>query len=102
MYTDVLQRLAAKGLTTAIVIPNFHRRSVLLLMERKLSLFQMTENTPFEGTWMMEELLFNEVAAQRAARTVSQPPNNLADYWRVSMRPNAGYINVVNLIPSPR
>jgi len=71
-------------------------------MERKLPLFQMTKDAPFEGTRMMEELLTDDVSAQRAAWAVSQPSNNLADYWRVSMRPNAGYINVVNLVPSPR
>ena len=86
----------------AIVIANFHRRRVLPLMERKLPLFQMTRDAPFEGTRMMEESLSDDVSAQRAARAVSQPPNNHADYWRVSMRPDAGYINVVNLIPSPR
>jgi hypothetical protein len=94
--------LAGKGLTAAIVIANYHRRRVLPLMERKLPLFQMTGDAPFEGTRMMEEFLFDDVSAQRAARVVSQPLNNLADYWGVSMRPDAGYINVVNLIPSPR
>ena len=102
MYIDVLQRLAGKGLTAAIVIANFHRRRVLPLMERKLPLFQMTENAPLEGTRMMEEFISDDVSAQRAGRVVSQPPNNLADYWRISMRPDAGYINVVNLVPSPR
>ena len=71
-------------------------------MERKLPLFQMTENAPLEGTRMMEEFISDDVSAQRAGRVVSQPPNNLADYWRISMRPDAGYINVVNLVPIPR
>ena len=62
----------------------------------------MMGDAPFEGTRMMEELLTDDVSAQRAARAVSQPPNNLADYWRVSMRPDTGYINVGNLIPSPQ
>ena len=102
VYTDALQRLAGKGLTAAIVSANFHQRRVLPLMERKLPLFQMTVDAPFEGTKMMEEFLSDDVSAQRAARVVSQPPCNTVDYWRVSMRPDAGYINVVNLVPSPR
>jgi len=41
----------------------------------------MTGDAPFEGTRMMEEFLSDDVSAQRAARAVSQPLNNLADYW---------------------
>ena len=50
VFTDALQRLADKGLTTAIVIANFNRRRVLPLMERELPLFRMTEGAPSEGT----------------------------------------------------
>jgi len=39
VYTIALRRLADKGLTAAAVVANFHRRRVLLLMERKLPLF---------------------------------------------------------------
>ena len=87
-----------KGLTAAIFVANFHRRRVLPLMERKLPLFQMTENAPLEGTRMMEEFISDDVSAQRAGRAVSQPPSDLADYWRVSMRPDAGYIQVVSFV----
>ena len=66
VYTDALQRLADKGLTAAIVIANFHRRRVLPLMERKLPLFQMTEDASSEGTRTMAELLSYDVATQRA------------------------------------
>jgi len=98
MYTDALQRLAGKGLTAAIVIANFHRRRVLPLTERKLPLFQMTGDAAFEGTRMVEEFLPDGVSAQRAGWAVSQPLSDLADYWRVSMRPDAGYIQVVSFI----
>ena len=63
VYTDVLQRLADKGLTAAIVIANFNRWRVLPLMERKLPLFQMTEDALSEGTRTMEELLSREITA---------------------------------------
>ena len=98
MYTDALQRLAGKGLTAPIVIANFHRWRVLLLMERKLPLFQMTGDAPYEGTRMVEEFLSDSVSAQQAGRAVSQPPSDLVDYWRVSMRPEAGYIQVVSFV----
>ena len=102
MYTDALQRLAGKGLTAAIVIANFHRRRVLPLMERKLPLFQMTGDAPYEGTRMVEEFLSDSVSAQQAGRAVSQPPSDLTDYWRISMRPEAVYIQVVSFVPRLR
>ena len=80
VYTDALQRLADKGLTAAIVIANFNRRRVFPLMERKLPLFKMTEGAPPEGTQMMVEPLSDEVAAQRAAKAVSQPSIDLGDF----------------------
>ena len=98
VYTNAFQRLAGKGLTVAIIIANFHRRRVLPLMERKLPRFQMTGDAPFEGTRMVEEFLSDGVSAQRVGRAVSQPPSDLADYWRVSMRPDAGYIQVVSFV----
>ena len=98
MYTDALQRLAGKGLTAAIVIANFHRRRVLPLKERKLPLFYMTGDAPYKGTRMVEEFLSDSVSTQRAGQAVSQPPSDLADYWRVSMRPDAGYIQVVSFV----
>ena len=66
-------------------------------MERKLRLFQMTGDAPYEGTRMVE-FLSDDVFAQRAGWAVSQPPSDLVDYWRVSMRPEAGYIQVVSFI----
>ena len=67
-------------------------------MERKLPLFQMTGDAPYEGTRMVEEFLSDGVSAQRAGRAVSQPLSDLADYWRVLMRPEAGYIQVVSFV----
>ena len=61
----------------------------------------MTGDALFEGTRMVEEFLSDDVSAQRAGREVSQPSSSLSGYWKVSMRPDAGYINVVSLVPSP-
>jgi hypothetical protein len=102
VYTDALRRLANKGLTAAIVIAGFHQWRVLPLMERKLPLFQMTEDAPSEGTRTTEEFLSREIAAQRATRAVSLPPSGLGDLWRIAMRPDKGYIHVVSLVPQPR
>jgi len=86
----------------AIVIAGFHRRRVLPLMERRLPLFQMTEDTPSEGTRMVGELLSHEMAAQRVTRAVSVPPGGLGDLWRIAMRPDEGFIQVVSFVPQPR
>ena len=98
VHTDALRHLAGKVLTAAAVIANFHRRRVLPLMERKLPLFRITGDAPYEGTRMVEEFLSDSVSTQRAGRAVSQPPSDLADYWRVSMRPKEGYIRVVSFV----
>ena len=67
-------------------------------MERKLPLFQMTGDALYEGTQMVEEFLPDGVSAQRARWAVSQPPSDLADYWRVLMHPDVGYIQVVSFV----
>ena len=95
VYTDVLQCLADKGLTVAIVIAHFHRRRVLPLMERKLPLFGMMKDAASEGTQMATELLSQEVALQRAIRAVSHPAGGHGDLWKLTMRPDEGYIQVV-------
>jgi hypothetical protein len=98
VYTDALRHLAGKGLTAAAVVANFHRQRVLSLMERKLPLFKLTPEAPFEGSRMMAELLSLEFAAQRAGCTVAPPPTGLGDLWGIKMRPEAGYIQLVKSV----
>ena len=71
-------------------------------MERKLPLFGMTEDAPFEGTRMATELLSQEVSSQRAIRAVSHPAGDHGDLWRLPMHPDKGYIQVVSFISKPR
>jgi hypothetical protein len=92
VFTEVLRRLADKGLTAAVVATNFHRQTVLPLMERRLPLYQLTPKASSEGSQMMEELLSRKVAAQRARRTMAAPPSNPRELWVIKMRPEAGYI----------
>jgi len=98
VYTDVLRRLANKGLTAAIVVANFHQRRVLPLMERRLPLFKMTEAAPSEGSRMMAELLSREIATQRAGRTVAPPPSGLGDLWSIPIRPDERYTRLVGVV----
>jgi hypothetical protein len=92
VFTEVLRRLADKGLTAAVVITNFHRQRVLPLMERRLPVYQLMPKASSEGSQMMEELLSRKVAAQRARRTMVAPPSNPRELWAIKMRPEAGYI----------
>ena len=98
VYTDALCHLAGKGLTAAAVVVNFHRRRVLLLMERTLPLHKLTPEAPFEGSRMMEEPFSHEVAAQRAGRTVALPLTGLGDLWETKMRPEEGYVQLVRFV----
>ena len=97
VFTNALRRLVKKGLTTAAVVANFHRQSVLPLMERTLPIFQLTAQASSEGSRMMEELLV-EVATQRAKRTVGAFPSDPAELWAIKMHPEEGYIKLVRIV----
>ena len=92
-----MHRLASKGLMAAAVVANFHRQRVLPLMERGLHLFRLTSEAPSEGSRMTTELLFCEIAYQRAVRMVASPQANLEDLWRIKMRPEKGYVQLVSV-----
>ena len=76
----VLQCLAGKGLTAAAVVASFHRQRVLPLMERKLAIYQLMSQAVSEGSRMVVEQLTQDVATQRANRTVAQFPSNPVDH----------------------
>ena len=97
MYTDALRRMASKGRTAATVVVNFHRQRVLPRMESGLPLFRLTSEAPSEGSRMTAEQISREIAAQRAVRMVVSPPANLEDIWRIKMRPEKGYIQLVSV-----
>ena len=66
-------------------------------MERKLPIFELTLEAPYEGSRMSNVLLPHNIAARRAKSVVAEFPNNPADLWKIKMRPEAGYISVVSL-----
>ena len=63
VLTNALQYLARKKLTAAAVIVTFHRQRVIPLMERKLPIFELTLEAPYEGSRMSNVLLPHNVAA---------------------------------------
>jgi len=97
VLTNALQRLARKELTAAAVIANFHQQRVIPLMERKLPIFKLTLEAPYEGSRTSNVLLPHNVAARRAKSVVAEFPDNPDDIWKIKMRPEAGYISVVSL-----
>ena len=66
-------------------------------MERKLPIFKLTLEAPYEGSRTSNVLLPHIVAARRAKSAVAEFPNNTNDLWEIKMRPKAGYISVVSL-----
>ena len=97
VLTDALQRLVRKGLMVAAIITNFHRQRVIPLMERKLPIFELTLEAPYEGSRTSNVLLPHNIAARRAKSAVAEFPDNPDDLWEIKMRPEAGYISVVSL-----
>ena len=96
MLTNALQRLARKGLTAAVVIPNFHRQRVIPLTERNLPIFDLTPEAPYAGSRTSNVLLPRDVAARRAKSAVAEFLDNPDDLWEIKMRPETGYISVVS------
>ena len=98
--TDALACLVKKGLTATAVIANFHRQRVIPLVERAMSIFELTPGRQVEGSRTSNKLLSRTTAARRAKYAVADFPKDPEDLWRIKMRPEAGYISLVSLIPN--
>ena len=66
-------------------------------MERRLPIFELNLEAPYEGSRTSNVLLPHNVAARRAKSAVAEFPDNPDDLWKIKMRPEAGYISVVSL-----
>ena len=66
-------------------------------MERKLPIFELTLEAPYEGSRTSNVLLPHNVAARRAKSAVAEFPDNLDDLWKIKMRPEKGYLSLVSL-----
>jgi len=97
VLTNALQHLARKELTAVAVIANFHRQRVIPLMERKLPIFDLTLDAPYEGSRTSNVLLPHDIASRRTKSAVAEFPSDPKDLWKIKMRPEAGYISVVSL-----
>jgi hypothetical protein len=66
-------------------------------MERKLPIFELTVEAPYEGSRTSNVLLPHNVASQRAKSAVPEFPDNPDDLWKIKMRPEKGYLSLVSL-----
>ena len=66
-------------------------------MERKLPIFELTLEAPYEGSRTSNVLLPHNVAAQRAKSAVAEFPDNPDDLWKIKMCPDKGYLSQVSL-----
>jgi hypothetical protein len=70
---DALKRLAGRGLTVGCVLANLHHRRIVPLMERRLRIFEMTEDADpiaLAESRLLSDLFPREYAATRARRAL--------------------------------
>jgi hypothetical protein len=92
--TDVLRRLADAGLGTALVLANLHHRRIVLLMERELRIFEMSDAanpTSLVRSRLLQDRLLPEYMTTRVRHTISLKlvPHNTDNLWSFVTLPNA-------------
>ena len=65
-------------------------------MERKLPIFELTLEAPYEGSRTSNVLLPHNVAAQRAKSVMVEFPDNPDNLWKITMRPEKGYLSLAS------
>jgi len=87
-----LEKLCHAGVTATTVAVAFHKRSVLPLAQRMVFMWEMTRETPWVGTRMLEAPVSAPEISTRILRTIS---SDLKDSRVAPMRPDRGYISLV-------
>ena len=90
-----LEVLQKGGLTVAGVIAAIHRRRVLLLAERRLSLWEMTPEADLEGSRMSSDPLPIDVLHGRVAVALGKP--DASAFSQPLMRPDDGCVTLVSV-----
>lgn len=91
---DALWRLWDRGLTAVGVVAAFYRRRVLLLIEHRLRLDEMTSNASVESSRMASAALSTDELLWQVKGTVGR-----TDYSSpVPMHPDQGYVSLVRLL----
>jgi hypothetical protein len=92
---EALQRLRDGGLTAAGVVAAIHRRRVLPLAERQLSLLEMKPGMDMEGSQMSLAPLSADDLHRRVAGTVGRL--DAGALTQPVMRPEHGYVSLVSV-----
>jgi hypothetical protein len=90
-----LEVLQKGGLTAAGVIAAIHRRRVLPLAERRLSLWEMTPEADLEGSWMSSDPRPVDVLHGRVAVALGKPDASALS--QPLMRPDRGCVSLVSV-----
>jgi hypothetical protein len=90
-----LEALRKGGLTAAGVIAAIHRRRMLPLAERRLSLWEMTPEADLEGSRMSSDPLPFDVLYGRVSVALGKPEPNA--FSQLLMRPDQGCVTLVSV-----
>jgi len=89
---EALVKLWHVGVTAATVAVAFHKRSLLPLAQQVVHMWEMTRDTPWAGTRMLEAPVSPTEIDTQVLRTIS---SELKNYRVVPMCPNRDYISLV-------
>ncbi len=92
---QALKELREGGLTAAGVIAAIHRRRVLPLAERRLSLWEMTPGADWEGSRMSPDPLSSDALQWRVSAAMGKPDPHA--YSQLRMRPDQGCVTLVSV-----
>jgi hypothetical protein len=92
---EALQELRDRGLTAAGVVAAIHRRRVLPLVERRLSLSEMMPGVDLEGSQMSSVSLSADDLRRRVAGTVGRL--DAGALIQPLMCPERGYVSLVSV-----
>jgi hypothetical protein len=94
---QALKVLREEGLTVAGVVAAIHRRRVLPLAERRLPLWEMTQEANWEGSRMSPDPLPHDALYRRVSVAMGKPdPHALS---QPQMRPDQGCVALVSARP---
>jgi hypothetical protein len=87
-----LKKLADRGLTAPCVLTNLHHRRIVPLMERRLRIFEMSEDADpvaLAESQLLRDPFPRKYAATRARRTIDLRPGRCdnASLWAFAMLP---------------
>jgi hypothetical protein len=92
---QALEALRKGGLTAAGVIAAIHRRRVLPLAERRLSLWEMTPEADWEGSRMSPDPLPFDALQWRVSVALGKPDPHA--FSQLLMRPDRGCVTLVSV-----